>query len=422
MVVGNPDVAIVGGGIAGASLAIVLARAGMHVLVLERQGEYRDRVRGEYMANWGVLEARELGLEDVFHSAGTATARFRVPYDELIDRDAAEAAVQDTATLLPGVEGGICASHPAVCRALAEAATQAGAEVVRGVGLVQIEAGRRPSLNFHNGQARQLRPRLVVGTDGRTSGVRATAGIELRRAQSTHLISGMLVEGIAGWPEDRYTLGTEGDLQFLIFPQPGTLLRLYACTSLDDANRWAGPEGPQRLLETFATLTCLPDAHRFRSARVAGPCATFTAEDTWTETPFADGVVLAGDAAGYNDPNIGQGLSLAMRDVRVLSDVLLGSKDWSPAALRPYGEERRERLRRQRRVAATYAALFSTFTEHGRTRRARFLERIRAGDADAQMALRPIIVGPHRLSAEVFTDEFHNALLADRESAGGRAV
>jgi flavin-dependent dehydrogenase len=60
--VGNPDVAIVGGGIAGASLAIVLARAGLHVLVVERQGEYRDRVRGEYMANWGVLEARELGL------------------------------------------------------------------------------------------------------------------------------------------------------------------------------------------------------------------------------------------------------------------------------------------------------------------------------------------------------------------------
>ncbi len=411
MVVGNPDVAIVGGGIAGASLATVLARAGLHVLVLERQREYRDRVRGEYVANWGVLEARELGLEDVFRSAGAATARYRVPYDELIPREAAEAAVQDTASLLPGVDGGLCASHPAACRVLADAAVQAGAEVVRGVGHVQVEVGRRPSLTFQNGQARQLRPRLVVGADGRSSGVRAAAGIELRRVEPTHLISGMLAEGMAGWPEDRYTLGTEGDLQFLIFPQPGGRLRLYACASLDDTQRWAGPEGPRRFLETFASLTCLPDANRFRSARVAGPCATFTAEDTWTETPFAEGVVLAGDAAGYNDPNIGQGLSLAVRDVRVLSEVLLGSKDWSPAALRPYAEERRERLRRQRRVAATYSALFSTFGEHGRARRARFLERVRAGDADAQMALRPIIVGPHRLPAEVFTDEFHNALL-----------
>jgi 2-polyprenyl-6-methoxyphenol hydroxylase-like FAD-dependent oxidoreductase len=412
VMVGNPDVAIVGGGIAGASLATVLARAGLHVLVVERQREYRDRVRGEYLANWGVLEARELRLEHVFRSTSAAIARYRVPYDELIPREAAEGAVQDTASLLPGVDGGLCTSHPGACRALADAAAQAGAEVIRGVGHVEVEGGRRPSLTFQNGQVRELRPRLIVGADGRSSPVRAAAGIGLRRVEPTHLISGMLVEGMAGWPEDRYTLGTEGDLQFLIFPQPGGRLRLYACTSLDDPQRWAGPEGPRGLLETFAGLTCLPAADRFGLARVAGPCATFTAEDTWTETPFAAGVVLAGDAAGYNDPNIGQGLSLAMRDVHVLSDVLLGSKDWSPAALRPYAEERRERLRRQRRVAATYAALFSTFGEYGRARRARFLERVKAGDTDAQMALRPIIVGPHRLPAEVFTEEFHNAVLA----------
>jgi flavin-dependent dehydrogenase len=46
----NPDVVIVGAGIAGASLATVLARSGIEVVVLERQREYRDRVRGEFMA------------------------------------------------------------------------------------------------------------------------------------------------------------------------------------------------------------------------------------------------------------------------------------------------------------------------------------------------------------------------------------
>lgn len=412
MAAGDPEVAIVGGGIAGASLAIVLARAGLEVLVLERQREYRDRVRGEYMANWGVLEARELGLEEFFRGRDSAIARYRVPYDELIPREAAEAAVQDTASMLPGVEGGVCASHPAVCRELAEAAERAGAEVVRGVGQVEVEAGRRPLVGFGNGGRRELRPRLVVGADGRNSGVRAAAGIELQREEPIHLISGMLAEGMADWPGDRYTLGTEGDLQFLIFPQSGGRLRLYACTALADAKRWVGPDGPRRFLETFAGLSCLPEASGFRSARVAGPCATYTAEDTWTEVPYADGVALVGDAAGYNDPNIGQGLSLAMRDVRVLSQALLGSKDWSPPALRWYGEERRERSRRQRRVAATCAALFATFGEPARNRRARFLERVRTGDPDALMALRPIIVGPDRLPAEVFTNEFHERLLA----------
>ena len=44
------DVAIVGGGIAGAALATVLARDGCEVLLLERQTSYRDKVRGEILA------------------------------------------------------------------------------------------------------------------------------------------------------------------------------------------------------------------------------------------------------------------------------------------------------------------------------------------------------------------------------------
>jgi flavin-dependent dehydrogenase len=44
------DVAIVGGRIGGASLGGFLARAGLRVLLLERDTEFVDRVRGEWMA------------------------------------------------------------------------------------------------------------------------------------------------------------------------------------------------------------------------------------------------------------------------------------------------------------------------------------------------------------------------------------
>src|SRR2546427_499434 len=53
--------------------------------------------------------------------------------------------------------------------------------------------------------------------------------------------------------------------------------------------------------------------------------------------------LVVGDAAGYNDPVIGEGLSIALRDVRMLSELLAASDDWSPAALQPYVEERAER-------------------------------------------------------------------------------
>ena len=46
----DPDVVIVGAGIAGGALGTVLARAGFEVVLLERENSYFDRVRGEYMA------------------------------------------------------------------------------------------------------------------------------------------------------------------------------------------------------------------------------------------------------------------------------------------------------------------------------------------------------------------------------------
>ena len=56
------DIAIIGGGLAGSALAKSMAERRFRVIVLERGKEFRDRVRGEQMACWGVAEARELGI------------------------------------------------------------------------------------------------------------------------------------------------------------------------------------------------------------------------------------------------------------------------------------------------------------------------------------------------------------------------
>jgi 2-polyprenyl-6-methoxyphenol hydroxylase-like FAD-dependent oxidoreductase len=65
--------------------------------------------------------------------------------------------------------------------------------------------------------------------------------------------------------------------------------------------------------------------------KAAGPLATFDGTDTWVEHPYRDGVVLVGDAAAASDPSYGQGLSLTVRDVRVLRDSLLSHTDWDAA-------------------------------------------------------------------------------------------
>ena len=69
----NVDIAIAGGGLAGAALGTVLARSGMKVLILERETKFKDRVRGENMMPWGVARARRLGVPCA------ASARTKVP-------------------------------------------------------------------------------------------------------------------------------------------------------------------------------------------------------------------------------------------------------------------------------------------------------------------------------------------------------
>jgi hypothetical protein len=101
-----------------------------------------------------------------------------------------------------------------------------------------------------------------------------------------------------------------------------------------------------------------------------------------------------------------------MRDVRQLSELLLATDDWTLAGLRPYGQQRAERLRRIRRVSLTFAALMTTFTADSRARRGRFYAASGAGRDDVRLALGAIHLGPDRLPIEAFSDQLHESLLA----------
>jgi 2-polyprenyl-6-methoxyphenol hydroxylase-like FAD-dependent oxidoreductase len=123
-------------------------------------------------------------------------------------------------------------------------------------------------------------------------------------------------------------------------------------------------------------------------------------------------VVLVGDAAGYNNPIIGAGLALALRDVRVLAELLLTESDWSTARLMPYAEERHERLRRLRFVAAIVAELFTRFGPEGAARRGRFFARLRDPNDPAHLMLLAFRAGPEKAPAWAFTEEYRAELLA----------
>jgi menaquinone-9 beta-reductase len=206
----EPDVVIVGAGVAGGALAAVLARGGLDVLVLERSLVHRDRIRGEFMAPWGVAEAGRLGLLDVLAAAGAHYTTRSVSYREGLDPEAARARAIDLGAMLPGVAGALNMGHPRLCEALDAAACAAGATLLRGVTDLSVEPGERPRVGFtHDGRRREVSPQLVVGADGRGSAVARQVGARAEADPVHHIMAGLLVEGAEAWAGSRRR-GTTG--------------------------------------------------------------------------------------------------------------------------------------------------------------------------------------------------------------------
>ncbi|MCA1706843.1 MAG: FAD-dependent monooxygenase [Actinobacteria bacterium] len=404
------DVVVVGGGIAGSALATVLARDGYEVLVLERQTTYRDKVRGEVINCWGVAELLRLDLEKPLLDAGGSYADRFVSFDETIDPADAEAAAVPLDQMLPGIPGVLDVGHPEACEALTRAAEAAGATVVRGVGDVLVTSEPSPTVHYeHDDVEHEISCRLVAGADGRQSTVRRQLGIRLMQTTPRTLGGGLLVDDLYAWPANRTSIGTEGGLHYLIFPRAAGRARLYLLHDIAQKGRFAGPDRHKEFLAAYQ-FRCIPGSEMFGAARPAGPCAFYPSNDSWTETPYVPGAVLLGDAASWNDPIIGQGLSIALRDVRMVSEILRSGSDWSPTAFEPYGEERRERMRRLRLAARIRTDITTTFTQDGATRRKAY-NRVWRTDPVLGGTRLAVQLGPEKVAAEAFEPEAVDRIL-----------
>jgi len=320
------DLIVVGGGVAGSSLAWRMAANGARVLVLEREVEFRDRIRGEALQPWGVAELRKLGI---FETLQPAVAELRW-FEQSINGE--RAFRRDLVTTTMPAEPMWGMYHPEMQEKLLTKASAAGAEVRRGATVQQVMPGPRPKVVVGGmGQAAEFEAHLVVLCAGRNPTLRA---------------------------------------QLALFPQRGDRARAYFGFHPQKCSRLQGEGDFARFRQMF--IATAGKTIPFGDAKPVGALASFECADVWVEHPYRDGVALAGDAASSNDPSWGQGLSLAFRDARVLSDELLAGTDWDAAANR-FAERHDADYGVVRKVSGWFYDVFQRLGPEADARRARAL-------------------------------------------------
>ncbi len=308
---------IVGAGPAGAALALLLARRGIRVSLLERQIDFEREFRGEVLMPSGL---------DALHQMGLAGALERVPARE-IRRVGLYVNRRSAGTLeLPAELSVRAISQPAMLELLAAEAVRHECRVERGATVRDLifEEGRACGVRFERrGERAELRADFVIGADGRASLLRRRAGLdETRSPQRFDVVWGRLPlpEPLAREGEARFYVG-QGHL-LVMYPshdgrlQLGWVIRKGGFGEL--RNR-----GVEAWIREMSAHTS-PDlaAHLLRHAgEITAPFLLDVVSDRlrrWT----SPGLLLLGDAAHPMSPVGGQGINVALRDVIVTANLL----------------------------------------------------------------------------------------------------
>jgi 2-polyprenyl-6-methoxyphenol hydroxylase-like FAD-dependent oxidoreductase len=398
------DIVIVGGGIAGCAVAIRLARSGYSVTVLEKECEYLDRVRGECMVQWGLEQAIAMGIAaDLLETPGASFVTRLMNYDETMPLEMAQSRPHDVSRIVEGVPGLLCAGHVDMREKLAQEAALAGAKMLRGVNHVEVEPGERPTVSFqHEGISQAITAALVLVADGKNSRIRKQLGIDLFSSGPRASITGMLIDDGGVWDRAETTQGVFGENLIYVMPRGDNLSRLYVTRTVENPNRFVGAGKEQRMLDCL-NVDGLPNGEILSRAKPVGPCGSFIADDSWTPQPYVDGVVLMGDTAGWSNPVTGQGLAIALRDARIITDLFLeAGGQWNNDMSQAYAAERSERMGRIRYASALIDLIMAHGQEDRALRRKRMFKRMHSNPSLGK-ALEVCHLGPWNIAEDAFT-------------------
>ena len=361
------SVIVVGGGPAGSVLALLLARAGIAVTLLERSASPRPKPCGDCLSARATRLLDDLGLLAAVEHARPAHldgwrivspggCTFSARFDDLDTED-------------PRLATALAISRDRLDAVLLDAARGAGAEIRTRAAVTDVSHGANPAVTFRaGGLVHTQRADLVVGADGLRSTVVRRLGEVHRRARVRKVSLTAHVEGVA-LNDAHGEMHVIEDLCAGLAPVGDGRCNLTLVADADRHGRSVAHDARAFFTSTlrrFPLLAGRLSAATLHGEPLMGPerCGSARVSGLLASGPFdvpvrritGPGWALVGDAAGYFDPFTGQGICQAMLGAEMLAGAII---------------ETERAPERRRRALADYAA------RHRRlTRPTRALQRI----------------------------------------------
>lgn len=307
------DAIVVGARCAGSPVAMLLARLGYRVLIVDKAAFPSDVMSTHYIHLTGVARLKRWGLLD--EVLGT-----NCPPIEGFRLDLGPVAAEGEPAADHGIAFGLCPRRILLDQILVDAAVKAGSELrerffmiapVFEDGTVTGIRGRGPS-----GKEIVEKARIVIGADGKHSGVaRAVGAREYRQVGArTCLYYGYFRETV---PITRAELYRRAGHEILGFPTNDgqaciAVYRPHAAFAQYRANVESTFVGDLREFAPHLAERVSPGS---REGAFAGTADT----RNFFRKAYGPGWTLVGDAGYHQDPITGQGISDAFRDAELLA-------------------------------------------------------------------------------------------------------
>jgi flavin-dependent dehydrogenase len=332
------DVVIVGARCAGAATALLLARAGARVVVLDRDAYGTDTLSTHALMRGAVLQLHRWGVLPTLVAAGTPpvhSTSFIYPANEV------SVAIEPR----HGVDALYAPRRALLDQTLADAARSNGAEFRYGTRVHDtiVDAdGRVRGVQATGNRARhRIEADVVIGADGLHSIVAERVGSSVE-VQGRHC-SGVLYSYWQGMPAtDGYCWAFGSDVSVGVIPtnhDATCVFVSFPSERFEELIKGDKVAAYRRLIEHASSVL----HERISNARMVEPVRGFAGHAGFIRQSAGRGWALVGDAGYFKDPLTAHGITDALRDAELLARaVLAGTQD----ALAGYETTRNELSRR----------------------------------------------------------------------------